>query len=281
MKVELPIIKIGKIFAAWEVYLMNDTNFGSCLRPYHPYSWWIPCEEQVKTVKKFLDKFGGDKGFTSNDVPPPPDCFAKITIFQERHEYGELITTVKRGAVSDIYNQMLMLTVILPYNNKQRSIQRSFNSWLRFISISNGYKVPEHDYMKSDYDHLKLYGGVENKPGIYWVWFDPSANYNVSPKSCRRNKSILPFLANVHNLIAMALFPEWPNSWDGSEDAPYPMFSGYEAYFKTWKNVPCFIPPQSQDDIERKLCLTPHDSLIKGCSSPIVIDYDANKFFVP
>lgn len=201
---------------------------------------------QIKKVSDFLELHGGKKkGYRPSDIPAVP-------YFMPRTK-----------------KEVLLLTVMLPYKGRVKGICRTFDSWWDFIVPPTGLTKWRWEELKSNSKRLRLAKGIEYKPGIRWVAFDPDAYQAKSPKQALAlslNDENTPAHAEV--LMAAAMFPDWVNSWDGRE-SPYPLLSGFQFYRNPgWSMVPDLRRwlPESQI----RLDAVNADSGSSDYSSPVV-----------
>jgi hypothetical protein len=179
-------------------------------------SWYSSVDAQIERVSAFLELHGGQEGFRSSDIPAVPN-------FTPRTK-----------------TEVLLLTVMLPNKGRVKGFRRTFDSWWDFIVPPSGLTKWRWEELKSDSKHLRLAKGIEYKPGIRWVAFDPNAHQGKSPKQALEHVIVYgTTLANAEVLMAAALFPEWVASWDGGK-SPYPNMSGYQfCWDSVWSHVPC------------------------------------------
>ena len=179
-------------------------------------SWYVQPSQQIECVKEFLANYGGGSGFTPADIPSVPTNFTPRTP-----------------------TEVLMLAVYLPDKGKTKGVQRTFDSLWDFVKTPTGYTKWRWDQLKSDSKHLRLLEGIEHRPGIRWVAFDPNANHGKSPQSCWDNLDVASTLAGPEVLMALAHFPMWAASWNGNK-SPYPNLAGYQFYWEAaWGRCPC------------------------------------------
>jgi len=196
--------------------------------PHYPLpAWYVQPSQQIERVKEFLANYGGSNGFTPADIPSVPTNFVPRTP-----------------------TDVLMLAVYLP-NSRTKGITRTFESWWDFVKTPTGYSKWRWDQLKSDSKHLRLLEGIEHRPGIRWVAFDPNANHGKSPQSCWDNPDVAPTLAGPEVLMALAHFPMWAASWNGNK-SPYSNMAGYQ--FK-WETAWCDCPYVNRRDDDRQLKL--------------------------
>lgn len=179
-------------------------------------SWYSSVDAQIERVSAFLELHGGQEGFRSSDIPAVPN-------FTPRTK-----------------TEVLLLTVMLPDKGRVKGVRRTFDAWRDFIVPPAGLIKWRWEELKSDSKHLRLASGIDHKPGIRWVAFDPNTHQGKSPKQALQHVITHgTTLANAEVLMAAALFPEWVLSWNGG-DSPYPNMSGYKFNWDTaWSGVLC------------------------------------------
>lgn len=195
--------------------VLDEANAAAVLRR----SWWgVTPEMQIEQASAFLALHGrGQTGFWPPEIPAVP-AFAPRTP-----------------------TELLLLAVYLPDKGRQTGLQRTFDAWWDFIVPPTGLIKWRWDDLKSDSRHLRLADGIDYKPGIRWVAFDPSKYQGKrSPKDALAQSAIDgTTLAHAEVLMAAAMFPEWVASWNGG-DSPHPNLSGLQFYWKAdWSDVPC------------------------------------------
>ncbi len=177
---------------------------------------WGSVESQVEVVKKFLEKYGeGAVGFRPSDIPAAPTV-------NPRTESG-----------------VLLLTVFLPSKRGLNGLGRTFDAWWDFIDPPIGmskYRMPQ---LRSGSKDLRLVRGLEYRPGIYWVEFNPVAHQGKATKfALAQSKIDGSRPAGIEVLMAAAQFPEWLSGWNGSS-SPYPSMAGLQVHTSTgWTDVP-------------------------------------------
>ena len=162
---------------------------------------------QIKKASDFLELHGGKKkGYRPSDIPPCP-------YFTPRTE-----------------KEVLLLTVMLPSKGCVKGFRRTFDSWWDFIVPPTGLTKWRWEELKSNSKRLRLAKGIEYKPGIRWVAFDPNTyQANSTKQALALSLNDDNTLAHAEVLMAAAMFPDWVNSWDGRE-SPYPLLSGLQFY---------------------------------------------------
>ncbi len=222
-------------------YIIEDKSTPLVTTP----SWYSSVDTQIEKVWNFLELHGGEEGFTPSDVPAVPD-------FTPRTK-----------------TEVLLLTVMLPDKGRVKGFRRTFDSWWDFIVPPTGLTKWRLEELKSDSKHLRLAKGIEYKPGIRWVAFDPNSYQRKSPKDAlAQSATDGTTLAHAEVLMAAAMFPEWVASWDGGK-LPYPNLSGLQFYWGSdWSRVPCL----SRWDGSSQLELNAFDADDAGSSwsSPVV-----------
>lgn len=186
--------------------------------PLYPLpSWYVQPQQQIERVAYFVERYnGGLSSLMTMPIPPLPTDFIPCTP-----------------------TEVLMLAVYLPDKGRTKGLQRTFDAWWDFATPPIGITKCRWDQMKSDSKHLHLLEGIEHRPGIRWVAFDPNANKGKSPQSCWDNPYVAPTLAGPEVLMALALFPNWAASWNGNK-SPFSNMAGYQ--FKrnsAWVHCPC------------------------------------------
>ena len=188
----------------------------------HPMSrivwpdWYGNPLMQINGVSDFLERYGdGQDGFRPTDIPPVPDDFIPRT-----------------------ETEVLLLAVYLPDGDRVKGLRRTFDSWWNFIVPPAGLSNWRWEGLKSATKHLRLAKGVEYRPGIRWVAFDPNAYRGKSPKDAlAQSATDGTTLAHAEVLMVAALFPEWVFSWN--EKSPFPNMSAPQLYYEgQWSGVP-------------------------------------------
>jgi hypothetical protein len=177
-----------------------------------PFDW----QSQIERVSTFLNLHGsGQEGFRPSDIPAAPN-------FTPRTK-----------------TEVLLLAVYLPDKGRVKGFRRTFDAWWDFIVPPTGLTKWRWEELKSDSKHLRLAPGIEYKPGIRWVAFDPNAYQGKSPKDALTQSAVDgTVLAHAEVLMAAAMLPEWVSSWNGGK-SPYPNISGLQFYWNTdWSGVP-------------------------------------------
>ncbi len=137
--------------------------------------------------------------------------------------------------------ELLLLAIYLPDEGELTGEQHTAKSWWDFIVPPIGFSKKLLHPLYSDFTQLRLVSGIEHRPGIRWVVFDPSANLGKSPKVCWEDPNVLPTLAGPEVLMALAYFPEWVSTW-ADDCSPQPDLSGYQANSGSkWDYCPCFM----------------------------------------
>jgi len=173
-------------------------------------------ERQIEKTSAFLELHGGQEGFRPSDIPAVPTNFIPRT-----------------------KTEVLLLAVYLPDKGRVKGFRRTFDAWWDFIVPPAGLTKWRWEELKSDSKHLRLAPGVEYKPGIRWVAFDPNAYQGKSPKDAlAQSANDGTTLAHAEVLMVAAQFPSWASSWNGG-NSPYPNMSALQFYWDTdWSRVP-------------------------------------------
>ena len=200
--------------------------------------------QQIEKVSAFLELHGGgQEGFRPSDIPATPN-------FTPRNE-----------------TEGLLLAVYLPDKGRVKGFRRTFDAWWEFIVPPTGLTKWRWEELKSDSKHLRLTEGIEYKPGIRWVFFDPNAYQGKSPKEAFTLSALDgETLAHTEVLMAAAMFPGWVSSWDGGK-SPYPNLSGLQFNWGSdWSYVPCL----NRDGSGLLLSAGGDDDAYSHWSSPVV-----------
>jgi hypothetical protein len=155
--------------------------------------------EIVKQTEIFLEiNRKGRKGFRSSDIPPIP-------IFKPNN----------KGA-------LLVLAVYF------ESLELTFNDWWDFIEPPPGMTKRRVEGLRTGPEDLRLAPGIDYRPGIRWVEFDPSANRGITAEDALvRPLADGTSLAHVEVLMAAAQHRRWVMSWNGTNSL-YPNMSGLQ-----------------------------------------------------
>lgn len=181
-------------------------------------SWQTLVDMQIEKVSAFLELHGGgQEGFRASDIPAVPD-------FTPRTK-----------------TERLLLAVYLPNKVHAKGLRRTFDAWWDFIVPPIGLTMHRCDELRINSKRLRLASGIEYKPGIRWVAFDPNTYQGKSPKDALAQSAIDgTTLAHAEVLMAAAMFPEWVSSWNGGK-SPYPNMSALQFHWNThWSLVPFF-----------------------------------------
>lgn len=139
-----------------------------------------------------------------------------------------------------------------------------FDSLWNKVDAPAGYIKYRTELVKSDKRHLRLAPNVPNRTEPVWLAFDYAANQGKAPDTLWGQSN----LAASEVLPALIQFPDWSQSWNGT-DSPYPNLSGYQLkYDNRWSVVPCL----GRWDVDRQLGLDGYwaDSANDFWSSPVV-----------
>jgi hypothetical protein len=181
--------------------------------------WYEQPEQQVARVVKSLARFGVTGGmiYIPSDIPPIPTNFVPRTS-----------------------TEVLMLMVYLPDKSRSmKGVRLTFDRLWGLVVPPVGYSKWRWESLKSDSSNLRLLPGIEHRPGIRWVAFDPNTNQGKSPKSCWENPNSVSTLAGPEVLMAAWLFPKWVASWNGDE-SPFANMAGYQFKWESaWQGCPC------------------------------------------
>lgn len=194
-----------------DALLSAQIIFDNALKTFYVYpSWWLSYKHQMIRTMKLLEKYGSGDEFAPYVMPAPPDKFVPLTMYE-----------------------IPLLIVILPDRNGIYSVQRTFDAYrdsIRFDRYGDDVNYDKYrDNVNSDPTNLRLVPGIENKPGIYWVAFDPNANKAQCPKQYWANNLSVTHLAHVHVLAAVMLFTDWLKMWDRGT-LLFPTLPGYQSY---------------------------------------------------
>jgi len=209
-------------------------------------SWYSSVNAQIYKVSAFLELHGRQQGFAPSDIPAAPNFIPRTK------------------------TEVLLLAVYLPDKGGVKGFRRTFEEWWYFIDPPVGLTKWRWEVLKSDSKHLRLASGIDYKPGIRWVAFDPNAYRGKSPKEALvlSASADSTTLAHAEVLMAAAMFPKWVSSWNGGK-SPYPNMSGLQFYLSTdWSNTPCL--GRWDDDSQLKLDADDADYAASGSSSPVV-----------
>ena len=200
----------------------------------------------LEKVSAFLELHGGgQEGFRPSDIPAVPN-------FTPRNK-----------------TELLLLAVYLPDKAGVQGFHRTFEAWWDFIVPPTHQTKWRWEGLRSDSKHLRLTEGIEYKSGIRWVYFDPNAYQDKSPKDAlAQSASDGTTLAHAEVLMAIAQFSGWVSSWNGGK-SPYPIMSGLQFYWNAvWSSVLHF----RRLNASRQLGLAVGSAvgIYRGCSSPVV-----------
>lgn len=208
--------------------------------------WWENTNHQIATVKEFLKLFGGEAGFTPDDIPPPPTNF-----------------TPKSPT------EILMLAVYLPNKGRIKAIQRNFDSWWNFITPPEGFSKWCWSKLKSSPKSLRYVPGIKKTPGIRWIGYDPETYVGYSPDEaleyCLKD-GLMP--AGEEVLVATALFPKIIQYWDDRK-FHFPHLSSYQ--FKCggyWQGAPYLF--RQDDSCQLELDVYWCGGVFSNWASPII-----------
>ncbi len=210
-------------------------------------SWYSSVDAQIERVSAFLELHGGgQEGFRVSDIPAVPNFIPRTK------------------------TEVLLLAVYLPDKGRVKGFRRTFDAWWDFIVPPAGLTKWRWEALKSDSKHLRLAPGVEYKPGIRWVAFDPNAYQGKSPRDAlTQSANDGTTLAHAEVLMAAAQFSGWVSSWNGGK-SPYPNMSALQFYWDAdWSDVPYVC---RWVDSGRKFNLLSDDAgyALGGWSSPVV-----------
>ena len=157
--------------------------------------WWPGVDSQIEAVSAFLGRYGGGmEGFRACDIPAVP-VFVPLTD-----------------------TEVLLLVVYLPKSGGVSGLYRSFEAWWNSIMLPEGTGKRREDGINTRRRKLRLVEGLEYKPGIRWVAFDPAAYRGLSPlEAIEASGEDGTTLAHIEVLAAAALFPGWVACWDSYE----------------------------------------------------------------
>ena len=208
-------------------------------------SWYPPVNDQIRKASVFLELHGGKEGYRPSDIPAIPNFTPRTR------------------------TEVLLLTVMLPNKGYMKGFRRTFDSWWDFIVPPSGLTKWRWQELKSNSKRLRLAKGIEYKPGIRWVAFDPYAYQSKSPKQALALSvnDDTTTLAHAEVLMAAAMFPDWVDSWDNRE-SPYPNLSGFQFWNSGWNFVLALRSSPSKSMLG--LDAVRADSRNSSCSSPTI-----------
>jgi hypothetical protein len=187
--------------------LVPVVSSGIRLSPRSP-SWDASLESKIDTVRDYLGVFGGGRpGFRLKDIPLAPELFTRVTP-----------------------TEVLMLAVYLPDRGNVPGYLRTLDTWWEFLSPPPGYTKVRWDGLKSDPALLRLLPGIEYRPGIRWVGFDPFANWNSTNGRTVQSLwagSDSSSLAHAEVLMGARQLHDWLNGQDGTT-IPRPDMAGLQ-----------------------------------------------------
>lgn len=191
--------------------------------PAHPLpAWYVSPEQQLERVRQLNAE--RKWGFADADFPAVPSFMPRTP------------------------TEVLLLAVYLPQKGKVSGVRRTFDEHLTVIESQlrgTGRDYYRSDGLKSDRDHLQLFGTAWHEPamGLRWVAYDYAANHE--PENGHRVDELWKAKANdlaaSEVLSALMLFPEYGPSMDGDK-TPYANLAGYQANWGSesdWSCCPC------------------------------------------
>lgn len=153
--------------------------------------------------------------------------------------------------------EALLLAVYLPpQRGRQSGLRRTFEELWSLVEPPSGYDKSRWDELKSDSKHLRSVPGYDYKPGIRWLVFNPNAYHGLSPQDAlARAKADGLRLAGLEVLMALVLFPDWANRWDGTT-VPYPWLSGLQFNWDNTSSAWSLVPDLYRWVTSRQLLLS-------------------------
>lgn len=162
--------------------------------------WYITPDLQIGAVVAFLKRFGGEDGFTPEDIPELPESI-----------------TQEPGT-----EEIPLLAVYLPDNDKEDGLNRTLKAWFWSIGVPNGCIRAYSGWHLSD-SQIRLQPDHLHEPGIRWVMFNPYAYAELRPQDAlTRAWSEKKTLAGTEVLMAAAIFTRWKEFWLLRREKPVP-----------------------------------------------------------
>lgn len=171
-------------------------------------------QQQIDKVVSFLDAYGGGQpGFRAKDIPVP---------------HGD--------------PSRLLLTVNLPDKNGEPGWLRTFRDWWEFDCGLRGDNRLMLGF-EFDVNYLRLAPGVEYRPGIRWVEYEPNVYAGEPPKhALQLAKEAGLVLAGAESLMASVLLDGYVESWNANDNYA-PNLTTYQLKWvgaeEEWSFIPC------------------------------------------
>jgi hypothetical protein len=211
-------------------------------------SWYRSPADQIETVKKFIVQYApGVEGFGAADIPAVPTA-----------PLDE--------------DEVYLLVVNLPADGTRRSLDTTLDAWWDSVKPPEGLTRTRYAGTIADARHIRLRAGGDLVPGMRWMAFNPKACYG---KSCNEAAKLVAAkektLAGVEVVQAVALFPDWAKSWNGS-GSPCPNATAVQVKYEADWSGSLYV---SRWDDGRELELGAHFSGSVGShwASPVVREF--------